>query len=120
MATARMKLVLLWLCILHVVLASAGLFTRNDLQAAHRALSESRAQNTQSTGGYHQWPGRFSTLQRFKVRGLAYLRITVFGVARLSPDCSLLVGRLQHRDGKRTVADCGACPVGYFADNRNA
>lgn len=52
MATARMKLVFLWLCIVHMVLTNARLFTRNDLQAAHRALSENRGQSTQSAGGW--------------------------------------------------------------------
>ncbi|KAM7370131.1 hypothetical protein PAMP_011411 [Pampus punctatissimus] len=36
---------------------------------------------------------------------------TIFGVARLSPLC-FAGRRLIHRDGKRAVADCGACTVG--------
>ncbi|KAA8580976.1 hypothetical protein FQN60_013934 [Etheostoma spectabile] len=42
----------------------------------------------------------------------------IFGVARLSPKC-FAARRFLHRDGKRTVADCGAYTVGHFTDNRN-
>lgn len=41
-----------------------------------------------------------------------------FGVARPSPEC-FAGRRVLHGDGKRTVAECGACTVGHFTDNRN-
>ncbi|XP_010741851.1 agouti-signaling protein [Larimichthys crocea] len=48
-----MKLALSF-CILHFALVCAGLFNRNDLQAAHSNLSGSRAQTPQSTGYLNQ------------------------------------------------------------------
>lgn len=41
-----------------------------------------------------------------------------FGVARPSPEC-FAGRRVLHGDGKTTVAECGACTVGHFTDNRN-
>ncbi|XP_040921853.1 agouti-signaling protein-like [Toxotes jaculatrix] len=49
-----MKPALLCLCVLHVACVSAGLFRRNDLQAAHRNLSAIRAQAPQSTVSLNQ------------------------------------------------------------------
>uniref|UniRef100_A0A3B4TL66 Agouti-signaling protein-like n=1 Tax=Seriola dumerili TaxID=41447 RepID=A0A3B4TL66_SERDU len=49
-----MKLAVFCLCILHVTFVSAGLFTRNDLQAVHSTLSVNRAQVPQSAGSLNQ------------------------------------------------------------------
>ncbi|XP_056220617.1 agouti-signaling protein-like [Seriola aureovittata] len=49
-----MKLAVFCLCILHVTFVSAGLFTRNDLQAVHSTLSVNRAQAPQSAGSLNQ------------------------------------------------------------------
>ncbi|TDG97085.1 hypothetical protein EPR50_G00222320 [Perca flavescens] len=47
--TVRMKTAVMWLCIVHLALVSAGLFTRNDLQAAHSNVSSRRVRAPQST-----------------------------------------------------------------------
>ncbi|XP_051267091.1 uncharacterized protein LOC127369603 [Dicentrarchus labrax] len=49
-----MKLAVSWFCILHLAFVSAGLFTRDGLQAAHNNLSGSRAHAPQSTGSLNQ------------------------------------------------------------------
>ncbi|XP_018553706.1 agouti-signaling protein [Lates calcarifer] len=54
LGSVRMKLALLCLCLLQLALVSAGIFTRNDLQATYSNLSASRAQSSHSTGSLNQ------------------------------------------------------------------
>ncbi|GLD55022.1 agouti-signaling protein-like protein [Lates japonicus] len=163
LGSVRMKLALLCLCVLQVAFVSAGIFTRNDLQATYSNLSASRAQTSHSTGSLNQ--GRQKPLfarrgqyerQRIHVPKhrvvpippndhppppplspkvapkpvnpkcsqlvsvCKYTLLTLCSIWGGAPVARLFAGRrLLHRDGKRTVADCGACSVGYFTDNRN-